>query len=603
MSRWRGNSGTTSPFSASPTSTRPGNRSGRGRSTTPPDATPSMRGSRPRSGAGRSWWSCSPRSPATTAPTRGARPCASASCSRSRGPWAGTPTCGYSRAGTRSSPSGGRRTSPFPRDSRRSSRCVSTHPTASGRTRSGGSRSHDPGAQPGRRADRRRAGVLGRLARSAVPPGDGRADRLSHDGLPGRSDHVHPAEAEVARPVARVRQGLRAADGAHPADRRRAGHQGHGQRGRCEPARLRPGRRRCRAPPQARRQAAHRGRDGGRSAGPLGRPPGPGARAEKPRYGPAALRRTRSRARGQRLPRGLARGRRAAPRRGRRHHGPRHRHRPHAGADDPRLRLASRCLGPARRRHRGGSHDRVRRPMQRRQLPRRLGPHPRPRQRGYPIVEARPDGTFEIAKHPGTGGRISVAGVTEQLVYEMGDPAAYITPDCIADFTTIRLEQAGKDRVRVSGVRGKPATDKLKVSVAYFYGYKAVGTLVYAWPDAYKKARAADRVLRQRLEGLGLEFAAIHTELVGADATHGHLALDQLVVDDLPEVQLRIGVRSRDLPAVERFTREIAPLILNGPPSVTGFAGGRPKPEEIVAYWPALLDKSMVEPCVELVAV
>jgi hypothetical protein len=222
---------------------------------------------------------------------------------------------------------------------------------------------------------------------------------------------------------------------------------------------------------------------------------------------------------------------------------------------------------------------------------------------GYPIVEARPDGTFEIAKHPGTGGRISVAGVTEQLVYEMGDPAAYITPDCIADFTTIRLEQAGRDRVRVSGVRGKPATDKLKVSVAYFYGYKAVGTLVYAWPDAYKKARAADRVLRQRLEGLGLEFAAIHTELVGADATHGHLALDQLVVDDLPEVQLRIGVRSRDLPAVERFTREIAPLILNGPPSVTGFAGGRPKPEEIVAYWPALLDKSMVEPCVELVEV
>src|SRR5216117_2449856 len=102
---------------------------------------------------------------------------------------------------------------------------------------------------------------------------------------------------------------------------------------------------------------------------------------------------------------------------------------------------------------------------------------------GYPIVEAQPDGTFEITKHPGTGGRISVAGVTEQLVYEMGNPAEYITPDCIADFTTIRLEQNGKDRVRVSGVRGRPATDKLKVSLGYFYGYKAVGTLVYAWPD------------------------------------------------------------------------------------------------------------------------
>jgi Acyclic terpene utilisation family protein AtuA len=222
---------------------------------------------------------------------------------------------------------------------------------------------------------------------------------------------------------------------------------------------------------------------------------------------------------------------------------------------------------------------------------------------GYPIVEAHRDGTFEITKHPGTGGRITVAGVTEQLVYEMGNPAEYITPDGIADFTTIRLEQAGRDRVRVSGVRGKPATDKLKVSVAYFYGYKAVGTLVYAWPDAYAKARAADRILRQRLADLGLTFEAMVTEFVGADATHGRLALEHASLADLPEVQLRVGVRSPDRAAVERFTREIAPLILNGPPSVTGFAGGRPKPEEIVAYWPALLDKSMVEACVEIVEV
>jgi len=222
---------------------------------------------------------------------------------------------------------------------------------------------------------------------------------------------------------------------------------------------------------------------------------------------------------------------------------------------------------------------------------------------GYPIVEAHADGTFDITKHPSTGGRISVPGVTEQLVYEMGNPAEYITPDCIADFTTIRLAPAGKDRVRVSGVRGKPATDKLKVSIAYFYGYKAVGTLVYAWPDAYKKAKAADGVLRQRLTALGLEFEAILTEFVGAGATHGVLALETADLDALPEVQLRIGVRSFNAAAVERFTREIAPLILNGPPSVTGFAGGRPKPEEIVAYWPALVDKRMVEPCVEIVEV
>ena len=220
---------------------------------------------------------------------------------------------------------------------------------------------------------------------------------------------------------------------------------------------------------------------------------------------------------------------------------------------------------------------------------------------GYPIVEAQADGTFELVKHPGTGGRIDVAGVTEQLVYEMGDPRAYITPDGIADFTTIQLTQVGTDRVRVSGVRGKPATDKLKVSIAYFYGYKAVGTLVYAWPDALEKAQAADRVLRQRLKDLKLSFEAVHTEFVGATATHGSLALAGIDAREIPEVQLRIGVRSPDKAPVDRFTREIAPLILNGPPSVTGFAGGRPKPEEIVAYWPALIDRKVVEPKVEIV--
>jgi hypothetical protein len=220
---------------------------------------------------------------------------------------------------------------------------------------------------------------------------------------------------------------------------------------------------------------------------------------------------------------------------------------------------------------------------------------------GYPIVEARADGTFDLVKHPHTGGRIDVAGVTEQLVYEMGDPRAYITPDGVADFTTIQLAQVSKDRVRVSGVRGKPATDKLKVSIAYFYGYKAIGTLVYAWPDALEKAQAADRILRQRLANLGLEFEAIHTEFLGASATHGPLALKDLDTSAIPEVQLRVGVRSPNKDAVDRFTREIAPLILNGPPSATGFAGGRPKPEEIVAYWPALIDKRMVELSVELV--
>lgn len=217
---------------------------------------------------------------------------------------------------------------------------------------------------------------------------------------------------------------------------------------------------------------------------------------------------------------------------------------------------------------------------------------------GFPIAEASPDGTFVITKHEGTGGRVNVPSVKEQLVYEMGDPHAYITPDCVADFTTVRVEDDGADRVRVFGIKGKPATDTLKVSISYSAGYKAVGTLVYAWPDAYEKAKAADRVLRARLDRLGLRFDQILTEFVGANATHGPLAGEPSA--DLAEVQLRVGVRGDDRKAIERFTKEIAPLILTGPPAVTGFAGGRPKVEEIVAYWPALIPKNEISPRVEV---
>jgi hypothetical protein len=211
---------------------------------------------------------------------------------------------------------------------------------------------------------------------------------------------------------------------------------------------------------------------------------------------------------------------------------------------------------------------------------------------GFPIAEASPDGTFVITKHEGTGGRVNVPSVKEQLLYEMGDPHEYITPDCIADFTTIHLSEEGVNRVRVFGIKGRPATDSLKVSISYAAGFKAVGTLVYAWPDAYAKAIAADRALRSRLDRLGLKFEQVLTEFVGVNATHGPLA--GAPSGDLAEVQLRVAVRGNDRAAVERFTKEIAPLILTGPPAVTGFAGGRPKVEEIVAYWPALIPKSEI---------
>jgi hypothetical protein len=217
---------------------------------------------------------------------------------------------------------------------------------------------------------------------------------------------------------------------------------------------------------------------------------------------------------------------------------------------------------------------------------------------GYPIVEAEPDGTFCLTKHAGTGGRVTVAGVKEQLLYEMGDPHEYITPDCVADFTTIHLDQAGPDRVRFSGIRGRAATPFYKVSISYSAGFKAIGSMVYAWPDAYKKARAADRILRQRLERLGLRFDAIRTEFLGANACHGIAAAEPSpeMAAQLAEVVMRIGVRSENRAAVERFTKELAPLALNGPPVVAGLGGGRPRVEEIVAYWPALIPKTAVTP-------
>ena len=213
---------------------------------------------------------------------------------------------------------------------------------------------------------------------------------------------------------------------------------------------------------------------------------------------------------------------------------------------------------------------------------------------GFPIIEAEESGDFVVTKHAGTGGRVDRRTVAEQIVYEINDPRAYYTPDAVADFTSLTLEDAGPDRVRVRGVTGRPAPEMLKVSIAYADGWKAFGTLTYAWPDAAAKARLGAAVLRERLDRLGLRFDAVRTELVGWDSTHGHLAGEPPA--DLPEVQLRVGVRAPEQAPVERFTREIAPLVLTGPPSVTGFAGGRPRVQEIMAYWPALIRRDAVEP-------
>lgn len=218
---------------------------------------------------------------------------------------------------------------------------------------------------------------------------------------------------------------------------------------------------------------------------------------------------------------------------------------------------------------------------------------------GFPVAEAYPNGDVIITKHPNTGGRISFETVAEQLLYEIGDPKSYITPDCIADFTSIKLQDMGNDKVKVYDVKGFPETQFYKVSCSYADGFSAVSSLTYSWPQALSKAKAADEILRKRLANLNLQFDEIRTEFVGYNSTHGPLA-KELDEDEINEIVLRIGVRSHDYSSVERFGKEIAPLILTGPPSVTGFAGGRPKPSEVVAYWPALIDKKFVKPIITI---
>ncbi len=218
---------------------------------------------------------------------------------------------------------------------------------------------------------------------------------------------------------------------------------------------------------------------------------------------------------------------------------------------------------------------------------------------GYPIAEFSEDGSFVITKPEQMGGRVNVASVTEQLLYEIGDPNEYKTADVICDFTTIELEQIGPNRVRASQIKGKPAPDYFKVSMSYAGGFKTTGTLVYGWPDAVKKAQAADRIVRKRLQDLDLTFEAIHTEILGANACHG-TSLSGEPDADIAEVQLRIGVRGSDKKSIRRFTHEIAPLVCNGPPNVTGYFGGRSRVEEVIAYWPALMDKQYAQPLVTL---
>ena len=217
---------------------------------------------------------------------------------------------------------------------------------------------------------------------------------------------------------------------------------------------------------------------------------------------------------------------------------------------------------------------------------------------GYPIIEMQPSGEFHITKHENSGGLISRETIGEQVLYEMGDPNHYISPDVCVDFTSFNINDLGGNKVSISNVAGLPPTDSYKVSISYFAGYKASGQLTVSGPNAYEKAQLTAEIIWKRLKNTGVTFEDTSTEYLGLSSCHGEI---NAFPSQINEVVLRLGVKDSDKNKVNRFGKELAPVITSGPPGITGFSGGRPKAQEIIAYWPALIPKALVHTSVDVV--
>jgi len=216
---------------------------------------------------------------------------------------------------------------------------------------------------------------------------------------------------------------------------------------------------------------------------------------------------------------------------------------------------------------------------------------------GYPIASVNEDGSFDISKPENTGGIVNRFTVSEQILYELGDPRHYISPDVCVDFTSFNLVEKSDNIVAVDGVKGLPPTDTYKVSISYFDGYKASGQLTISAPNALRKAQKSAEIIWKNLDMLNIKYDKTLTEFLGLSSCHKSLVS---IPDIINEIVLRLGVKSYDNKAVLRFTKELAPLITSGPPGVTGFAEGRPRVREVVAYWPALIHKSLINTRVEI---
>ncbi|MGB3222869.1 MAG: acyclic terpene utilization AtuA family protein [Desulforhopalus sp.] len=209
-------------------------------------------------------------------------------------------------------------------------------------------------------------------------------------------------------------------------------------------------------------------------------------------------------------------------------------------------------------------------------------------QMGYPLVEASPDGSFVLTKHPQTGGLVNVRTAKEQILYEIGNPRAYQSPDVIADFTSFSLMEEGVDRVRISGVKGRMPTADLKVSLNYAAGHKILGMLVVSGPKAVQKGKVFAEMFWDRVGTDG--FIDRRTDYVGYSACWGESAAPPVEPN---EIILRFAARAETKDPLIRLSKELAGLILAGPPGVTVF-GGRPAITPAFGFWPALISKDKV---------
>jgi len=211
---------------------------------------------------------------------------------------------------------------------------------------------------------------------------------------------------------------------------------------------------------------------------------------------------------------------------------------------------------------------------------------------GYPIVEIDESGDFVVTKHEGTAGLVNRKSITEQLLYEIGDPKAYMTPDVTCDFTSVQLEEVGRDRVRVSGAKGFPAPPSLKVSAVYTKGYRATGMVLLSGPRTRQKAEHLTQLLWGRLKH---QFEDSRADLIGFDACWLSAAPEHTPNEGI----LRFGVRDSDRTKVEEFSRLLLGFGLQGPPGL-GMVGGRPEVQEAFAFWPTLVPRHLMNARVQV---